>query len=46
MSLSEVLGELPKLTVAERQRIVQRALQLDDSELSPEDGINLKISRI
>ena len=37
MSFSEVLDELPKLSIAERQRVVQRALELDDSELSSGD---------
>jgi hypothetical protein len=37
MSFSEVLAELPKLTLAERQFLMRRALELDEPELSPED---------
>ena len=37
MSFTEVLAELPALTVAERQLIIRRALELDDSELSADD---------
>ena len=37
MSFTEVLAELPALTVAERQLLVRRALDLDEPALSPED---------
>ena len=37
MSFSEVLAELPILTFEERQTLIRRALELDDSEISPED---------
>jgi hypothetical protein len=37
MSFAEVLPELPMLTVAERQLLVRRALELDDAGLSAED---------
>ena len=37
MSFAEVLQELPVLTVAERQLLVRRALELDEPGLSPED---------
>jgi hypothetical protein len=37
VSFSEVLAELPKLTVAERQLLMRRALELDEPELSAED---------
>ena len=37
MSFTEVLAELPALTVAERQLLIRRALDLDDPALSPED---------
>lgn len=37
MSLTEVLAELPTLTVAERQLLVRRALDLDDPPLPAED---------
>jgi putative addiction module component (TIGR02574 family) len=34
MSFNEVLDELPALSVAERQMLVQRALELDEAGLS------------
>jgi putative addiction module component (TIGR02574 family) len=37
MSFTEVLAELPALSVAERQLLIRRALDLDDAELSEED---------
>ncbi|HEX4122183.1 MAG TPA: hypothetical protein VH619_16320 [Verrucomicrobiae bacterium] len=37
MNFSEVLAELPKLTPAERQLLMRRALELDETELSAED---------
>jgi hypothetical protein len=37
MSFTEVLAELPVLTVAERQLLVRRALDLDDPVLPAED---------
>jgi putative addiction module component (TIGR02574 family) len=37
MSFNEVLAELPALTVAERQLLVRRTLDLDEPGLSPED---------
>ena len=37
MSFTEVLQELPGLTIAERQLLVRRALELDESGLSAED---------
>ena len=37
MSLAQVLEELPAFTVAERQLLVLRALELDDPGLSLED---------
>ncbi len=37
MSFTEVLRELPALTVSERQLLVRRALELDDAGLSAED---------
>ena len=37
MSFTEVLAELPALTVAERQLLIRRALDLDDPALSPQD---------
>jgi len=37
MSFTEVLDELPALTVGQRQLIVRRALELDEPPLSPTD---------
>jgi hypothetical protein len=37
MSFTEVLAELPALTLAERQLLVRRALELDDPALAAED---------
>ena len=37
MSFAEVLAELPALTVAERQLLIRRALDLDEPSLSAED---------
>ena len=37
MSFSEVLAELPALTVAQRQQLIRRALDLDEPGLSPQD---------
>jgi len=37
MSFTEVLHELPALTVSERQLLVRRALELDEAGLSAED---------
>ena len=37
MSFSEVLHELPALTIEQRQLIIRRALELDDPPLAPED---------
>lgn len=37
MSFTEVLAELPALTVSERQLLIRRALDLDDPALSAAD---------
>jgi hypothetical protein len=37
MSLNEILVEIPKLSFAERQELVQRAIELEDEELTPEE---------
>lgn len=37
MSFTEVLQELPTLTFEQRQVLIRRALELDDSPLAPED---------
>jgi hypothetical protein len=39
MSFTEVLAELPTMTVAERQLLIRRALDLDDPALSSEDEV-------
>ena len=37
VSFTQVLAELPSLSVSERQLLIRRALELDQTELSPED---------
>ena len=37
MSFNEVIAELPRLTFEERQILIRRALELDDSPLSAVD---------
>ena len=37
MSFAQVLDELPALSLAERQLLVRRALELDEAGLSAED---------
>ena len=37
MSFSEVIEELPRMTTAERQQLIRRALELDDVPLSSAD---------
>lgn len=37
VSFSEVLAELPKLTLAERQLLMRHSIELDEPELSAED---------
>ena len=37
MSFAEVMEQLPSLTLQQRQALVRRALELDDSPLSPAD---------
>jgi hypothetical protein len=37
MSFSDVLAELPALTLAQRQLLIRRAIELDEPELSPAD---------
>jgi hypothetical protein len=38
MNLAEVISELPRFTVAERQELIRSALAFDDSELGPEEA--------
>ena len=35
MSLAQVLEELPRLTIEERQLLIRRAVELDDPPLGP-----------
>jgi hypothetical protein len=39
MSFAEVLEELPAMTLSQRQLLVRRALDLDESPLSPDDEV-------
>ena len=37
MSLTEILDEIPKLSFAERQELVRRAIEVEDADLTPEE---------
>ena len=37
MSLTEILAEIPKLSFAERQELVRRAIEVEDSDLTSEE---------
>jgi putative addiction module component (TIGR02574 family) len=37
MSLTEILSEMPKLSFAERQELVRRAIEVEDADLTPEE---------
>jgi putative addiction module component (TIGR02574 family) len=37
MSLTEILAEIPKLSFAERQELVRRAIEIEDQGLTPEE---------
>lgn len=37
MSLAEILDEIPKLSFAERQALIRRAIELDDEVLTPNE---------
>ena len=37
MSLTEILAEIPKLSFAERQELIRRAIEVEDEELTPEE---------
>jgi putative addiction module component (TIGR02574 family) len=41
MSLTEILAEIPKLSFAERQELVRRAIEVEDDELAPEEKVVL-----
>ncbi len=38
ISFAEILNEIPRLSFAERQELVRRAIALDDSELTAEEN--------
>jgi len=38
MSLSEILAEIPKLSFAERQELIRRAISVGDEQLTPEEA--------
>ena len=37
MSLTEILAEIPKLSFAERQELVRRAIEVEEQELAAEE---------
>ena len=37
MSLTEILAEIPKLSFAERQELVRRAITVEDDDITPEE---------
>jgi len=37
MSLTEILAEIPKLSFAERQQLVRRAIEVEDNDLTAEE---------
>lgn len=37
MSLTEILAEIPKLSFAERQELVRRAIAVEDGDITPEE---------
>lgn len=43
MSFSELLQELPKLTVDQRHALVRQALEFDDPALSDEDALLVEV---
>ena len=38
MSLAEILAEIHKLSFAERQQLIRRAIEVEDSELTAEEN--------
>jgi hypothetical protein len=38
MSLQEILAEIPRLSFADRQALIQHAMAVDDVPLSPEEN--------
>ena len=41
MSLTEILAEIPKLSFAERQELVRRAIEVEDQDLTAEEKMIL-----
>ena len=39
MSLTEILAEIPKLSFAEREQVVRRAIEVEDHDLTEEKQI-------
>ncbi len=37
MSLTEILAQIPKLSFAERQELVRRAIEVEDQDLTAEE---------
>jgi hypothetical protein len=37
MSLTEILAEIPKLSFAEREEVVRHAIEVEESEITPEE---------
>jgi putative addiction module component (TIGR02574 family) len=37
MSLTEILAEIPKLSFAERQELIRRAIEVEDQDLTAEE---------
>jgi putative addiction module component (TIGR02574 family) len=42
MSLTEIIAELPALSIADRQLLIRRTLDLDDPMLSAEDEAEIE----
>jgi hypothetical protein len=42
MSLTEILAVIPKLSFAERQELVRRAIEVEDDELSADEKLILE----
>ena len=38
MSLTEILAEIPKLSFAERQQLIRRAIEVEDPDLTAEES--------
>ena len=37
MNLTEILAEIPKLSFAEREQVVRRAIEVEDAGLTPDE---------